>query len=43
LSGAQDDEVAGSDLGVLLLGALVELIVGDGVAVLEPIDAAKPR
>jgi hypothetical protein len=43
LSGTQDDEVAAPDLDVLLLGALVELVVGDGVAILQPIDAAKPR
>src|SRR5215813_9166217 len=43
LSGADDDEVAAADLDLLLLGALVELVVGNGFAVLEPVDAAETR
>src|SRR5215475_3177955 len=43
LAGANDDEVAAADLDLLLLGALVELVVGNGFAVLEPVDAAQTR
>src|SRR5262249_46015195 len=43
LSGANDDEVAAADLDLLLLGALVELVVGNGFTVLEPVDAAEAR
>src|SRR5215471_13352320 len=39
LPGADDDEVAAPDLDVLVLGALVELVVGDAFAILEPVDA----
>src|SRR5215471_15554611 len=41
LAGANDDKVAATDLDLLLLGALVELVVGNGFAVLEPVDAAQ--
>src|SRR5215510_10053272 len=41
LAGADDDEIAAAYLDVLLLGALVEFVVGDGLAVLQPLDAAK--
>src|SRR6266540_713881 len=41
LPGAHDHEVAAPDLDVLVLGALVELIVADAFAVLEPVDAAE--
>src|SRR5215211_8823458 len=40
LAGTDDDEIAAADLDVLVLGAFVELVVGDPLAVLEPIDAA---
>src|SRR5499427_857377 len=43
LSGANDDEVAAADLDLLLLGAPVELVVGNAFAVLEPVDAAETR
>src|SRR5262252_6760263 len=43
LAGANDDEVATADLDLLLLGALVEFVVGNGFTVLEPLDAAKAR
>src|SRR6266478_4786638 len=43
LSGANDDEVAAADLDLLLLGAAVELVVGNAFAVLEPVDAAETR
>src|SRR5262245_8070206 len=36
LAGADDDEVAAPDRDVLVLGALVELVIGDGIAVLQP-------
>src|SRR5499426_1434260 len=41
LAGADDDEVAASDGDVLVLGALVELVIGDAFAVLQPVDAAE--
>src|SRR5262252_3971251 len=43
LAGANEDEVAAADLDLLLLGALVELVVGNGFTVLEPVDAAETR
>src|SRR5215831_12993714 len=43
LAGANDDEVAAADLDLLLLGASVELVVGNAFAVLEPVDAAETR
>src|SRR5262249_45431419 len=41
LPGADDDEIAASDRDVLVLGTLVEFIVGNALAVLQPVDAAK--
>src|SRR5262245_38813547 len=41
LAGADDDEVAAADRDVLVLGALVELVVGDGFSILQPVDAAE--
>ena len=41
LSGADDDEVAAPDLDLLMLGACVELVVGNALAILEPVDAAE--
>src|SRR5215475_6223283 len=43
LAGADDDEVAATDLDVLALGALVEFVVGDALPVLQPVDAALAR
>src|SRR6266568_161883 len=43
VAGADDHKVAAPDRDLLLLGAGVELVVGDGFAVLEPVDAAEPR
>src|SRR5207249_9962992 len=42
LSGADDDEIAAADFDVVLLGAAIELVVGNAFAVLEPVHAAKP-
>src|ERR1700730_770353 len=42
LAGADDHEVAAPDLDILILGASVELVVRDTLAVLEPIDAPEP-
>src|ERR1700730_968968 len=39
LTGAEDDEIAAANLDVLRLGALVEIVVGYSVAVLEMRDA----
>src|SRR5215471_9201012 len=41
LSSADDDKIAAADLDVLLLGATVELVVGNAFAVLEPVHAAE--
>src|SRR5690606_2379949 len=41
LAGADDDEVALADLDVLRARTLVEFVVGDAFAVLEPVDAAE--
>ena len=43
LAGAHDDEIALADLDILLLGALVEFVVGNAFAVLQPVDAAEAR
>src|SRR6516165_11081168 len=43
LAGAHDDEVAAPDGDPLLLGAGVELVVGNALAVLHPRHAAEAR
>src|SRR5262249_8741220 len=43
LPGANDHEIAAADRDLVLLGAGVELVIGDAFAVLEPVDAAKAR
>ena len=43
LPGADDDEIAAADGDVLVLGAFVELVVGNALAVGHPLHAAKAR
>src|SRR5690606_13785142 len=43
LAGADDDEIALADFDILILGALVEFVVGNAFAVLEPVDPAMAR
>ncbi len=43
LAGAHEDEIAASDRHVLVLGAFVELVVGNALAVLHPFHAAEAR
>src|SRR5580704_10331195 len=43
LAGADDDEIGASDRHPLRLGAGIELVVADALAVLEPVDATKAR
>src|ERR1700691_2724002 len=43
LPGAQDDEITAPDFDILLLGAFVEFVVADRLAILEPRHAAEAR
>src|SRR6516164_474997 len=43
LAGADDDEIAAADRDILILGAFVEFIIGNALAVGHPFDAAVAR
>src|SRR5205807_7596014 len=43
LAGANDDEIAAADRDILVLGAFIEFVVGNALAVGHPLDAAIAR